>query len=79
MEAGQAGHVGERHVLAEVCLRLLVHAQEVNESPTLRVEQRLAVLIVVRTRRAIDGKEGVTFLIKVKECIEDPKKLPLDF
>src|ERR1700736_4797741 len=28
--------------------------------------------------RAIDGKEAVTFLIKVKECIEDPKKLPLD-
>ena len=29
--------------------------------------------------RAIDGKEAVTFLIKVKECIEDPSKLPLDF
>ena len=29
--------------------------------------------------RANDGKEAVTFLIKVKECIEDPKKLPLDF
>ncbi|PYI62123.1 MAG: dihydrolipoyllysine succinyltransferase [Verrucomicrobia bacterium] len=29
--------------------------------------------------RAIDGKEAVTFLIKVKECIEDPKKLPVDF
>jgi 2-oxoglutarate dehydrogenase E2 component (dihydrolipoamide succinyltransferase) len=29
--------------------------------------------------RAIDGKEAVTFLLKVKECIEDPKKLPLDF
>jgi 2-oxoglutarate dehydrogenase E2 component (dihydrolipoamide succinyltransferase) len=28
--------------------------------------------------RLIDGKEAVTFLIKVKECIEDPKKLPLD-
>jgi 2-oxoglutarate dehydrogenase E2 component (dihydrolipoamide succinyltransferase) len=28
--------------------------------------------------RAIDGKEAVTFLVKVKECIEDPKKLPLD-
>jgi 2-oxoglutarate dehydrogenase E2 component (dihydrolipoamide succinyltransferase) len=27
--------------------------------------------------RAIDGKEAVTFLIKVKECIEDPSKLPL--
>jgi len=29
--------------------------------------------------RAIDGKEAVTFLVKVKECIEDPRKLPLDF
>jgi 2-oxoglutarate dehydrogenase E2 component (dihydrolipoamide succinyltransferase) len=29
--------------------------------------------------RAIDGKEAVTFLIKVKDCIEDPHKLPLDF
>ncbi|HLW35247.1 MAG TPA: 2-oxoglutarate dehydrogenase complex dihydrolipoyllysine-residue succinyltransferase [Chthoniobacterales bacterium] len=29
--------------------------------------------------RLIDGKEAVTFLIKVKEGIEDPKKLPLDF
>ena len=29
--------------------------------------------------RAIDGKEAVTFLIKVKECIEDPRKLPIDF
>jgi 2-oxoglutarate dehydrogenase E2 component (dihydrolipoamide succinyltransferase) len=29
--------------------------------------------------RAVDGKEAVTFVIKVKEGIEDPKKLPLDF
>ena len=29
--------------------------------------------------RAVDGREAVTFLIKVKECIEDPKKLPLEF
>jgi len=28
--------------------------------------------------RAVDGKEAVTFLITVKQCIEDPKKLPLD-
>src|SRR5438552_3388478 len=26
--------------------------------------------------RIIDGKEAVTFLIKVKECIEEPRKLP---
>ena len=25
--------------------------------------------------RAVDGKEAVTFLVRVKECIEDPKKL----
>ena len=29
--------------------------------------------------RAVDGKEAVTFLIRVKECIEEPTKLPLDF
>ena len=29
--------------------------------------------------RAVDGKEAVTFLVAVKQCIEDPKKLPLDF
>ena len=29
--------------------------------------------------RAVDGKEAVTFLITVKQCIEDPKKMPLDF
>ncbi|MGI8482082.1 MAG: 2-oxoglutarate dehydrogenase complex dihydrolipoyllysine-residue succinyltransferase [Chthoniobacterales bacterium] len=29
--------------------------------------------------RAVDGKEAVTFLIKVKEGIENPKTLPLDF
>ncbi|MEP7078860.1 MAG: 2-oxoglutarate dehydrogenase complex dihydrolipoyllysine-residue succinyltransferase [Chthoniobacterales bacterium] len=29
--------------------------------------------------RAVDGKEAVTFLLRVKECIDDPAKLPLDF
>jgi 2-oxoglutarate dehydrogenase E2 component (dihydrolipoamide succinyltransferase) len=29
--------------------------------------------------RAVDGKEAVTFLLTVKQGIEDPKKLPLDF
>ncbi len=28
--------------------------------------------------RMIDGKEAVTFLVKVKECIEDPQSLMLD-
>jgi len=28
--------------------------------------------------RAVDGKEAVTFLVTVKQCIEDPTKLPLD-
>ncbi|MEY2499242.1 MAG: hypothetical protein QOD12_2798 [Verrucomicrobiota bacterium] len=29
--------------------------------------------------RAVDGKEAVTFLVTLKQCIEDPKKLPVDF
>ena len=28
--------------------------------------------------RAVDGKEAVTFLVRVKECIEDPMRLLLD-
>ncbi len=45
-----------------------------------KVEVRpMMYLALSYDHRAIDGKEAVTFLIKVKECIEDPKKLPVDF
>lgn len=45
-----------------------------------KVEVRpMMYLALTYDHRAIDGKEAVMFLIKVKECIEDPKKLPLDF
>ena len=45
-----------------------------------KVEVRPMMFIALSyDHRAIDGKEAVTFLIKVKECVEDPKKLPLDF
>ena len=45
-----------------------------------KVEVRpMMYLAMSYDHRAIDGREAVTFLIKVKECIEDPKKLPLDF
>jgi 2-oxoglutarate dehydrogenase E2 component (dihydrolipoamide succinyltransferase) len=45
-----------------------------------KVEVRpMMYLALSYDHRAIDGKEAVTFLIKVKECIEDPTELPLDF
>ncbi len=45
-----------------------------------KVEVRpMMYLALSYDHRAIDGKEAVSFLIKVKEGIEDPKKLPLDF
>jgi 2-oxoglutarate dehydrogenase E2 component (dihydrolipoamide succinyltransferase) len=45
-----------------------------------KVEVRpMMYLALSYDHRAIDGKEAVTFLIKVKECIEDPRKLPIDF
>jgi 2-oxoglutarate dehydrogenase E2 component (dihydrolipoamide succinyltransferase) len=45
-----------------------------------KVEVRpMMYLALSYDHRAVDGKEAVTFLIKVKECIEDPKKLPLGF
>ena len=45
-----------------------------------KVEVRpMMYLALSYDHRAVDGKEAVTFLIKVKECIEDPTKLTLDF
>ncbi len=45
-----------------------------------KVEVRpMMYLALSYDHRAIDGKESVTFLVEVKECIEDPTKLPLDF
>ena len=45
-----------------------------------KVEVRpMMYLAMSYDHRLIDGKEAVTFLIKIKDCIEDPKKLPLDF
>jgi 2-oxoglutarate dehydrogenase E2 component (dihydrolipoamide succinyltransferase) len=45
-----------------------------------KVEVRpMMYLALSYDHRAIDGKEAVTFLIKVKDCIENPKNLPLDF
>jgi 2-oxoglutarate dehydrogenase E2 component (dihydrolipoamide succinyltransferase) len=45
-----------------------------------KVEVRpMMYLALSYDHRAIDGKEAVTFLIKVKECIEDPKRFPLGF
>ena len=45
-----------------------------------KVEVRpMMYLALSYDHRAIDGKEAVTFLVTVKKCIEDLKKLPLDF
>ena len=45
-----------------------------------KVEVRpMMYLALSYDHRAVDGKEAVTFLIKVKEGIEHPEKLPLDF
>jgi 2-oxoglutarate dehydrogenase E2 component (dihydrolipoamide succinyltransferase) len=45
-----------------------------------KIEARpMMYLALSYDHRVVDGKEAVTFLIRVKECIEDPQKLPLDF
>ena len=45
-----------------------------------KVEVRpMMFLALSYDHRVIDGKESVTFLVKVKESVEDPTKLPLDF
>jgi 2-oxoglutarate dehydrogenase E2 component (dihydrolipoamide succinyltransferase) len=45
-----------------------------------KVEIRpMMYLALSSDHRAVVGTEAVTFLITVKQCIEDPSKLPLDF
>jgi 2-oxoglutarate dehydrogenase E2 component (dihydrolipoamide succinyltransferase) len=45
-----------------------------------KVEARpMMYLALSYDHRAVDGKEAVTFLVRIKECIEDPTQLPLDF
>jgi 2-oxoglutarate dehydrogenase E2 component (dihydrolipoamide succinyltransferase) len=35
-------------------------------------------LALTYDHRVIDGREAVTFLVRVKECIEDPERLMLE-
>jgi 2-oxoglutarate dehydrogenase E2 component (dihydrolipoamide succinyltransferase) len=45
-----------------------------------KIEARpMMYLALSYDHRAVDGREAVTFLVKVKEGIEQPAKLPLDF
>lgn len=44
-----------------------------------RIEARpMMYLALSYDHRIIDGREAVTFLVRVKECIEDPRRLVLD-
>ncbi len=42
------------------------------------VARPMMYLALTYDHRIIDGKEAVTFLVRVKECIEDPERLVLD-
>jgi 2-oxoglutarate dehydrogenase E2 component (dihydrolipoamide succinyltransferase) len=44
-----------------------------------KVEIRpMMYLALTYDHRAVDGKEAVTFLVRVKEALEDPARLMLD-
>jgi len=46
---------------------------------TTQVEIRPMMYIALTyDHRLIDGREAVTFLVKIKDVIEDPKRLLLD-
>lgn len=55
---------------------------KIQERPVVidgKIEVRpMMYLALSYDHRIIDGKEAVTFLIRVKECIEDPQRLLLD-
>ena len=42
------------------------------------VARPMMYLALSYDHRLVDGKEAVTFLVRIKEAIEDPKRLVLD-
>jgi len=54
----------------------------IEERPVVRngqiVARPMMYLALSYDHRLVDGKEAVTFLVNVKESIEDPKRLVLD-
>jgi 2-oxoglutarate dehydrogenase E2 component (dihydrolipoamide succinyltransferase) len=44
-----------------------------------KIEPRLMMYLALSyDHRIVDGREAVTFLVRVKECLEDPARLMLD-
>ena len=42
------------------------------------VVRPMMYLALTYDHRIVDGKEAVTFLVRVKECLEDPQRLLLE-
>ena len=71
-------------------LRVAAHFEDSDDArENLRPRAELAVGDAVELRpmmnlalsydhRIVDGREAVTFLVRVKECIEDPERILLD-
>jgi len=55
---------------------------KIQERPMIvggKIEVRpMMYLALSYDHRIVDGREAVTFLVRVKECLEDPARLVLD-
>ena len=54
----------------------------IEERPVVRngqvVVRPMMYLALSYDHRLVDGKEAVTFLVRVKECLEDPQRFILE-
>ena len=58
-----------------------MHKIESRPSPsaTAKIEIRPMMYVALSyDHRIIDGREAVTFLVRIKECVEDPSRLLFD-
>ncbi len=67
LNAPQSGILGMHNIVQ----RPMVVAGEIVARPMM-------YLALSYDHRVVDGKEAVTFLVRVKECLEDPKRMILD-
>jgi 2-oxoglutarate dehydrogenase E2 component (dihydrolipoamide succinyltransferase) len=54
----------------------------IEERPVVKngqiVARPMMYLALSYDHRVVDGKEAVTFLVRVKECLEDPQRFMLE-
>ncbi len=82
LSSGALMNVGREHLVDHALLHHVLDGGVFEERPVVRdgqvVVRPMMYLALSYDHRLVDGREAVTFLVRVKEAIEDPTRLLID-